>query len=373
MRIAITRRGYITELDGVNKFIFNLAEGLNQLGCEVHIISHALGGSQVSNIASYAEKFFDFQGKFQIHALPFSYTNDALALPLWFLNGSRLINKLEVDAVIINGIVPLNSRKVKIAVNHGIFTGSFLNTNRITQHIYLQFAKHIYLYGIDLTVCVSSKLKEELGKLLNIKSIVIPLPLKLNLYRTEPLGKRSPLVLHVGGRSSKNAEISIQSMKILNEKYDLDVKLIIVGHKNAYLESLSAKYKYMVPKTLEFYFDASSLVVRDLMANAKALILPSRYEAFSYVVLEALASGLPVVVSSAIPSELVKDGFNGFRLLQYDPNLYAKRIKALLTDDDMWDGMSKNALKTARKYSHIKVAKLYLHAIQDIMRMKLNS
>jgi len=368
MRIAITRRGNITELDGVNKFIFTLAEGLNQLGCEVHIISHALSGSQASNITSYAKKFFDFQGKIQIHTLPFPYTNDALTLPLWFLNGSKLINKLDADAVIINGIVPLNLHKVKIAVNHGIFTGSFFRVNRIMQRIYLQFVKYIYLYGIDLTVCVSSKLKEELKKLLNIKAVVIPLPLKLNLYRSEPFIKRSPLVLHVGGRSSKNAEISIKSVKILKEKYDLDVKLIVVGRKNAYLESLSVKYKYLVPKNLEFYFDASSLIVRDLMANAKALILPSRYEALPYVVLEAFASGLPVVVSNAIPSELVKDGYNGFRLYGYSPNSYAEKIKKLLVDGDLWSYVSTNALKTANEYSYIKIAKSYLHVLQTLCK-----
>jgi hypothetical protein len=39
MKIALTRRGYITQLDGVNRFIAILGEGLKKLGHEVEIFS----------------------------------------------------------------------------------------------------------------------------------------------------------------------------------------------------------------------------------------------------------------------------------------------------------------------------------------------
>ncbi|MGB9614544.1 MAG: glycosyltransferase family 4 protein [Fervidobacterium sp.] len=351
MRIAITRRDYITNLDGVNKFVFNLADGLNKLGHEVHVVSYASGSNSVSNIASYAKTFFDFEGKIQIHSLTPTSTcglNSYIAL-FWLLYGSRLINKLDIDVCILNGIVPLNTKTVKIAVNHGIFTGSFPRANHVKQRVYLQIAKSLYLHGVDLTVCVSSKLQKELKKLLNIESTVIPLPLKLHLYKNEPFEKRHSLVLHIGTRHSKNVEISIQSVKILNEKCYPNVKLIVIGSRNAYVENLTSKYK-------------------DMMAHAKVLMLPSWYETFSYVVLEAFASGLPVVVSSAVPSELVKNEYNGFRLHSYEPGPYAEKIKTLLNDDNIWSSISKNALKTASEYSHIKVAWCYQHTIQSLLR-----
>jgi len=39
MKIALIRRGYITRLDGVNRFIALLAEGLARLGHEPVIVS----------------------------------------------------------------------------------------------------------------------------------------------------------------------------------------------------------------------------------------------------------------------------------------------------------------------------------------------
>jgi hypothetical protein len=39
MKIALIRRGHITQLDGVNRFIALLAEGLKRLGHEVEVFS----------------------------------------------------------------------------------------------------------------------------------------------------------------------------------------------------------------------------------------------------------------------------------------------------------------------------------------------
>jgi UDP-glucose:(heptosyl)LPS alpha-1,3-glucosyltransferase len=52
--------------------------------------------------------------------------------------------------------------------------------------------------------------------------------------------------------------------------------------------------------------------VERLYAAADALVLPARYEPFGNVVLEALASGLPVLVSRAVGAgDLVRPGVNG--------------------------------------------------------------
>jgi hypothetical protein len=39
MKIALIRRGHITQLDGINRFIALLAEGLRELGHEVEVFS----------------------------------------------------------------------------------------------------------------------------------------------------------------------------------------------------------------------------------------------------------------------------------------------------------------------------------------------
>lgn len=78
-----------------------------------------------------------------------------------------------------------------------------------------------------------------------------------------------------------------------------------------------------------------------------ALLMPSLYEAFSLVSLEAAASGLPILASSVSGTEeLIEEGQNGWVLLA-DPILWAARLNALATDRGMCERMSRRAREVA--------------------------
>ncbi len=68
-------------------------------------------------------------------------------------------------------------------------------------------------------------------------------------------------------------------------------------------------------------------------AEATALVLPSEYEAFGLVLLEALAQGTPVVASrvGGIP-EIVQDGRNGRLVPPSDVSALAAALRELLSD-----------------------------------------
>ena len=66
-----------------------------------------------------------------------------------------------------------------------------------------------------------------------------------------------------------------------------------------------------------------------------ALVMPSRYEAMSYVMLEAAAAGLPMVLSDVGgASTVLKDGENGFLVAnEDDPAALAAAMQALAAPD----------------------------------------
>jgi glycosyltransferase involved in cell wall biosynthesis len=369
MKIVLTRREYITTLDGVNRFIFNLADGLTELGHDVHVVSYSFRDTNRSMLMPYVKKVFDSEADIRLDTL--SKKTESENFPKivlsWFRKGSKMINDLGADTVIMNGVVPLATGASKIAVNHGVFVGSFPKASHIKKLVYLNIVKHLYR-NVDVPVCVGVPLSLELESLMDIDFKVVPLPLKLHLFSANPLEKREPLVLHIGTRPGKNVEISIRSIKKLSQKYGLRVKLCVVGSRNAYCEQLMQKYKNMAPDNLEWAFNIPSSAVRDLLSRAKALILPSKYEALSYVTLEAFASGLPVVGSSALPRQVLKDGYNGFRLSSMNPEDYVEKLAILLNKDDVWREMSESALKSAERYSHIKIAGEYQNIAENAIR-----
>lgn len=57
--------------------------------------------------------------------------------------------------------------------------------------------------------------------------------------------------------------------------------------------------------------------LRDLYRMASVVVVPSRYEAFSYVTLEALAHGTPVVISDQVRIGDYLEGISGITLFRY--------------------------------------------------------
>ncbi|MGA2826516.1 MAG: glycosyltransferase, partial [Streptosporangiaceae bacterium] len=89
----------------------------------------------------------------------------------------------------------------------------------------------------------------------------------------------------------------------------------------------------------------------DLVAayhDADVLITPSRTEAFGMVLIEAMASGLPVVASrvDGIP-EVVTDCETGFLTEPGDVAGFARKISKLFDDPALWLRFSENGLKVA--------------------------
>jgi glycosyltransferase involved in cell wall biosynthesis len=90
-------------------------------------------------------------------------------------------------------------------------------------------------------------------------------------------------------------------------------------------------------------------------AAADALVLPSRYEAFSLVMLEAAASGLPLIVPRINGSdELVQDGVTGW-FTEPDGAAIAERLQRLAADPDLHASMRQASRLAAREYDWERV------------------
>lgn len=337
VRIAIVRRGDIGSADGVNRFIFTLAEGLGKNN-EVAIFGHhatrdpkPLFGVNINKIKIIGRSRN-------------GYTKIMLD---WYIKGSRLLREFNPDMLIVNGVVPLRVDAFKVAVNHGnaIFELEKSFLKRFTTRKLYEMYDHV--------ICVSRKVVNEMSKVGIRCDKVIPIPIILENYN--PHAKREPIILHVGTVSRKRPEISIMAVKILrNMGYD-DVKLVLVGQ---------LQYK-KVEDWIIIKRSCPDNELRDLYSKALALIYPSMWEGFPYAVLEAQASGTPVIVGPGVPDEALLDKRSGFKIRSFNPKEYAEKLRMLLDDKSLWNSMSREARKYVEKFDHIKIAAKYLKLYYD--------
>jgi len=196
MKIGLIRREYITHIDGVNTFIALLAEGLTKLGYDVSIYSWCFQGVSRENLSEWFREFHGLDITIPIYTLRQGGCKGDPWFKIgfdWLVKGSKLLLEEGIDVAIVNGVIPLSFRS-KIAVNHGIT----LQASKL--HVLL--AKELYK-RYDKVICVSSKLRDEVKRVLDVDCEVIPLPLKLEFFKPLEPGEREDIIIHIGTRPVK--------------------------------------------------------------------------------------------------------------------------------------------------------------------------
>jgi glycosyltransferase involved in cell wall biosynthesis len=120
------------------------------------------------------------------------------------------------------------------------------------------------------------------------------------------------------------------------------------GEHRAAIESLIAQLKLNKRIQLLGWLDD----VRRLLRSLDLFVSPSRSEPFGLVIVEAMASGVPVVATlSEGAREIIENGVTGRLVPLEDPDALAQAIKELLADPAERQRLSVNALDVVQLYS----------------------
>jgi glycosyltransferase involved in cell wall biosynthesis len=126
-----------------------------------------------------------------------------------------------------------------------------------------------------------------------------------------------------------------------------DVELTLVGQRfapNVIVDSACDRWRW--------FRSLSHGQVLDLMMHSDVLVLPSLSEGFGLVVTEALACGLPVIVTPNVgASDLLKDGRESFVVQLCSSEAIAEGLNVLNHDRELLAQMSHNAHITAAGWS----------------------
>jgi D-inositol-3-phosphate glycosyltransferase len=96
--------------------------------------------------------------------------------------------------------------------------------------------------------------------------------------------------------------------------------------------------------------------------------MPSHYESFGMVALEAMACGTPVIASEVGGlAYLVRDGETGFTVPDQEPEALTEKITWLLNDHELHRKLSERAVEYAQDYAWEKIARQIMELYEELL------
>ena len=129
-----------------------------------------------------------------------------------------------------------------------------------------------------------------------------------------------------------------------------DVKLLVVGSGDEKLYSQLAELKQVRERMT---FVSGKANIWEYYTASDIFVFPTTYEPFGLVIIEAMASGLPVITSrSAGAADVIIDGVNGLLLREpSDVNDLAAKIELLLSNAELRKTMGERARESVEDLS----------------------
>ncbi|MFP4496914.1 MAG: cob(I)yrinic acid a,c-diamide adenosyltransferase [Vulcanimicrobiota bacterium] len=386
MKIGIFTNAYKPMISGVVNSIELIRKGLKKLGHNVYI---------------FAPRFQDYKDK-EIGIFRFMSVNLTsmiqypLAIP-YSPRISSIIDRVNLDIVHSHHPFLLGELGANVAEKHDIPLVFTWHTQYEQYSHYVPLPQNLvktltrasvtkYVEKCDQVICPSPTILAEINKYgFETPVQLLPNAIDLNQFKNvspksvqEKYGikKDEKLLLYVGRLGQeKNLMFMLQAFKNAVEEAP-DTKLMIVG-QGSELENLrySAKQmgladKVILPGPVEYS------EIPAYYAAGYAFVMTSTTEVKPLALLEAMASGLPVVaVAAAGSSDTVNDGYDGI-LTGLDRDRYSEALIRILKNKELRDSYSDNASKTAEQYSieatSKKLERLYIDlANKDRTRKKV--
>jgi len=211
-------------------------------------------------------------------------------------------------------------------------------------------------------ICVSKQVQSALfswlpsvNKKTKVISNAVPIPKFLNLCPVKIYD-----ILFVGRLTKqKGVEILLKAIKILKNKHSRNLKIAIVGDGDLKenLNDLTAE----LGLNKEVKFLGVREDINGLMDSAKIFVLPSRWEGFGLVIVEAMSNMLPVIATNVggIP-EIIENGKDGLLVPPENSGALARAINSLLENEKLREKLSQAAYKKVKEKYSIDVYSIHM-------------
>jgi len=212
-----------------------------------------------------------------------------------------------------------------------------------TRHLLYPVKKHVLYRRVDGWLAPTSQILRTLDHLKPKRSAVIPNWVDLAKFTFGPHELHAPVNLGLLGQISphKGHDDALEAMRLLGDGY----RLLIAGKGDAdYVEKLKEKARGL-PVTFSGFVD-----LPEFFSAIDVLLVPSWEEPFGIVLLEAMASGIPVIsTATGGPLDIVRNGETGLLVPPKNAAALADSIRHLSSSAELRSSIVQAALDRVKK------------------------
>jgi glycosyltransferase involved in cell wall biosynthesis len=196
---------------------------------------------------------------------------------------------------------------------------------------------------------------------------VIPNGVDVRLFTPPAYTQREPVILFVGYLIvRKGVRYLLEALPTVLQRLP-NARIVLIGDGPEEVALRQQARDLGIAERVEFLGFLSQGQVRQWMQRASVFVLPSLEEGQGVVLLEALASGLPVVASQVDGIQEVVTPSVGILVKPASAPSLAQAILTLLQDQTRWEGMSQQARHhMLAHYDWEEIALRYLELYQTL-------
>ena len=308
-------------------------------------------------------------------------------LPFWkkvfvyLIKQRRFKKRLKADLMKIRPDFTISTLRREINFLNGIDDGSFkigeLHVNRANYRnidtknsnvLKRLFAKMWMnsllgdLKRLDKMVVLTDSALKDWPELCKVVKIPDALPFRID-GKSDLSVKR---VVSIGRYAyDKGNDLLLQAWAII-EKEMSDWTLDIYGNGNQEPYQMQMAELGIDPHRCHLYGPVSDVKTEYL--SSSIFVLPSRFEGFGLVIIEAMACGVPVIAFDCEngPRSIITNGENGFLIPPFDIHLFAEKVMLLMKEQELRFRLGVNAQDSASQYGIDRIGHQWKHLFEEL-------
>lgn len=389
MKICILSIYYLPHIGGVEIVTFHMAKELSLLGHEVHVITQEKVKKNITVLDSNLDNH-SINNNFYVHRMssPFQTIIDRIfefKLSFFIIPAFLKIMKIRPDIVHVQNIsssIPAFFSKIFFNIPYTIGVHGEKYSIKGEGILLPCFFKKIwpaipYVKHSEIIFTLTEETRQDIQNCLNKVSITIPNGVDLVFFspvqRKSEFNPQIPKIVCISRlESGKGIECALQAMKLIAKK-EPKSKLIIIGGGSIYKKLEDLTISIGISNNVEFVGEVPIFEVPNYLFSSNIYLLPSFYEGFSLSLLEAMASGLPIISTPVgIATKLIKECNNGYLVPIGDSHAIYEAVIRMIENPEIMVTFSNNSARSVQEYSWSKIIKKYEKEFLKILEHSKN-